>query len=203
MTAHVSESWTRIEDWLAEHAPASRAALAPPADPADIAAAERVIGSPLLKPLVTSLLRHDGSAGEGVTLLPGFYAPMSAREIADDWRLLTRYHDRTMPEEEEADADDHFLGNGAAFALYGHPDFIPVARDVTGRRLVLDQRTWSDRGRVHEAEPVTGLVRVAHQAWTSLPALLEGTADALETGRPLGGHTPAVDEQRRLRWEFG
>ncbi|MEV5083088.1 hypothetical protein AB0K74_31170 [Streptomyces sp. NPDC056159] len=52
MTAPISESWTRIKNWLAERAPATYSVLVPPADPADIAAAERVIGRPLLKPLV-------------------------------------------------------------------------------------------------------------------------------------------------------
>lgn len=60
MTALISESWTRIENGLVEQAPATYAVPAPPADPADIAAAQRVIGRPLPKLLVMSLSRHDG-----------------------------------------------------------------------------------------------------------------------------------------------
>ncbi|MER7700783.1 MULTISPECIES: hypothetical protein [unclassified Streptomyces] len=71
MTAPVSESWARVENWLAEHAPVTRAALAPPADPADIAATERVIGRPLPKPLAMSLLRHDGLLDGWSALSPG------------------------------------------------------------------------------------------------------------------------------------
>lgn len=71
MTAPISESWTRIDNWLAEHAPATYTAPAPPADPVDIAAAERVIGRPLLKPLVVAVAarrspRPAGLAAAGV-----------------------------------------------------------------------------------------------------------------------------------------
>lgn len=91
MTAPISESWTRIEEWLAEYAPASYAALAPPADPADIAAVERVIGRPLLKPLAVSLLRHDGFRNQFQgSLLAGRYRSISARETA----VVCRSHSR-------------------------------------------------------------------------------------------------------------
>ncbi|MEV7617364.1 SMI1/KNR4 family protein [Streptomyces sp. NPDC089799] len=199
----MSESWTRIENWLAQHAPAAYAALAPPATPVEIAETERIIGAPLLRPLVASLLRHNGLVGGRFTLLPGYFEPLSAREIADAWKSLTPYHDQSLTEEEEADADDDFLTSGfGSYVLYGHPDMIPFARDNSGQRLVLDHRRWSDRGRVHETDPADGLRRVAHDAWKSLPALLEGMADALETGRPLNGYMPAVDEEGGLCWDF-
>ena len=56
----VTEAWARIEEWLARHTPASAAALAPPADPADIAAAEAALGLAFPPELVESLRRHDG-----------------------------------------------------------------------------------------------------------------------------------------------
>ncbi|MFD4235646.1 hypothetical protein [Streptomyces sp. NPDC058542] len=74
MTAPISESWTRIENWPAAHAPTTCAAPAPPADPVDIAATERDIGRPLPKPLVVSLLRHDGLGYQGGSMLPGSQA---------------------------------------------------------------------------------------------------------------------------------
>ncbi|MEU5283043.1 SMI1/KNR4 family protein [Streptomyces sp. NPDC020755] len=126
MTAPISESWTRIENWLAEHAPTTYAALLPPADPADIAATERDIGHPLPRPLVTSLLRHDGLRDQGGELLPGFYRPIGARRIADEWRRLTYYYDRRTAEEigdDEVDFD--FMSGGSSSVLYGHPRLIP------------------------------------------------------------------------------
>ncbi|MFE7711875.1 SMI1/KNR4 family protein [Streptomyces sp. NPDC057486] len=202
MTAPISESWTRIENWLAEHAPATYAALAPPADPADIAATERVIGRPLLKPLVMSLLRHDGLLDQRGWLLPGFYRPMSAREIAAAWQLFTGFYDKRTADEEGEEADYDFMKLGFSSVLSGHPQLIPIARDVRGGCLVLDHRPEIDRGRVHEAEAVEGLMRVPHEMWTSLPLLMEAIATTLETSQPLNGYTPAVDEEQRLYWDF-
>ncbi|WP_331754080.1 SMI1/KNR4 family protein [Streptomyces sp. NBC_00826] len=202
MTAPISESWTRIENWLAEHASASYAALAPPADPADIAAVERVIGRPLLKPLVMSLLRHDGLLDQRGSLLPGFYRPMSAREIAAAWQLFTGFYDKRTADEKGEEADYDFMKIGASFVLYGHPQLIPIARNVGGGCLVLDHRPEIDRGRVHEAEAVEGIMRVSHEMWTSLPLLMEAIATSLETDQPLNGYTPVVDEEQRLDWNF-
>ncbi|GGT29798.1 SMI1/KNR4 family protein [Streptomyces chromofuscus] len=202
MTAPISESWTRIENWLAEHAPATHAALAPPADPADIAATERVIGRPLLRPLVKSLLRHDGLLDQKGSLLPGFYRPMSARETAAAWQLLTAFHDKRTADEQGEETDHDFMKVGVSGILYGHPQLIPIARDVGGGHLVLDHRPEIDRGRVHEAEAVEGIRRVPHETWTSLPALMEAIATSLETSQPLNGYTPVVDEKRRLSWDL-
>ncbi|GAA3380856.1 hypothetical protein GCM10020367_69820 [Streptomyces sannanensis] len=133
--------------------------LAPPADPADIAAAERVIGRPLLKPLAISLLRHDGLLDQRFSLLPGFYRPMSAREIAAEWQLFTRFYNKRTADEEGEEADHAFMKIGASHVLYGHPQLIPIARDLGGGHLVLDHRPEIDRGRVHEAEAVEGIMR--------------------------------------------
>lgn len=178
------------------------AALAPPADPADIAAIERVIGLPLLKPLVMSLLRHDGLLDQRGSLLPGFYRPMSAREIAAAWQLFTDFYDKRTADEKGEEADYDFMKIGASRVLYGHPQLIPIARDVGGGCLVLDHRPEIDRGRVHEAEATEGLMRVSHEMWTSLPVLMEAIATSLETYQPLNDYTPVVDEEQRLYWDF-
>ncbi|MEV6590230.1 SMI1/KNR4 family protein [Streptomyces acidicola] len=191
-----------MENWLAEHAPATYAALAPPADPADIAAAERVIGRPLLKPLVMSLSRHDGLLDQRFSLLPGLYSPMSAREMAAEWQLFTSFYDKRTADEEGEEADYDFMKMGASRVLYGHPQLIPIARDVRGGRLVLDHRPEIDRGRVHEAEAEPGIMRGSHEMWTSLPMLMEMIATSLETNQPLNDYTPAVDEEQRLYWDF-
>lgn len=202
MTASINESWTRIENWLAEHAPATYGALAPPADPADIAAVERVIGRPLLKPLVLSLLRHDGVLDRHRgSLLPGYYRPLSAREMAASWRLLTPYYDACEADERGEEVDHHFMEIGCSGILYGHPQLLPVARDLGGAHIVLDHRPGTDRGRVHEAEPVEGVMRVSHEKWGSLPLLMEAIATCMEASQPLNGHIPAVDEEQRLHWE--
>ncbi|MFI7285137.1 SMI1/KNR4 family protein [Streptomyces anulatus] len=202
MTASISESWTRIENWLAEHAPATCAALAPPADPADIAATERAIGRPLPKPLVMSLLRHDGLRDQCGSLLPGFYRPISARRIADEWRLFTGFHDRLTAEEKGDEVDSDFMDMGFSGVLYGHPQLIPIARDVGGGYLVLDQRPEIYRGRVHQADATEGVMRGSREVWASLPVLMETVAASLETGRPVDHYKAEVDEQQRLHWDI-
>ncbi len=134
MTASIDESWARIENWLAEHAPQPYAALAPPADPADVAELERVIGRPLLRPLVASLLRHDGVLDRaGGSLLPGYYRPISARGTVAAWHLLTAYHDACEAEERGEEVDQDFMKLGSSRILYGHPQLIPVAGTSAAR----------------------------------------------------------------------
>ncbi|MFI2783775.1 SMI1/KNR4 family protein [Streptomyces sp. ALB3] len=202
MASPISESWTRIENWLAEHAPTTYAALAPPANPADIAATERLVGRPLLRPLVTSLLRHDGLLDRWCSLLPGSYRPMSAREMADEWKLLTGFYDKRTADEQGEEVDHDFMTVGSSSVLYGHPQLIPIARESGGGYLVLDHRPEPDRGRVHEAEATDGVLRRSHQVWTSLPVLMEAIATSFETARPLDDYTPVVDEEQRLHWSF-
>ncbi|MEV0577490.1 SMI1/KNR4 family protein [Streptomyces sp. NPDC050392] len=202
MNVSISESWTRIENWLSEHAPATHAALAPPAHPEDIAATERVIGRPLLKPLVTSLLRHNGLLDQRSSLLPGTYGPMSAGRIAADWKLFTGFYDKRTADEQGEEADYDFMRIGVSSVLYGHPQLIPFARDLGGGYLVLDHRPETDQGRVHEAEATEGIMRGSHDRWTSLPVLMEAVATALETDRPLGDNMPVVDDEQRLQWGY-
>lgn len=67
--ATVTEARAQIEEWLARHAPASAAVLAPPADPAEIAAAEATLGLAFPPELVESLRRHNGLV-EWANILP-------------------------------------------------------------------------------------------------------------------------------------
>ncbi|MFH9496193.1 SMI1/KNR4 family protein [Streptomyces globisporus] len=202
MTVSISESWTRIENWLSEHASATYSALAPPAHPEDIAATERVIGQPLLKPLVISLLRHDGLQDQRSSLLPGIYRPMSTGRIAADWGLFTGFYYKHTADEGGGEAECDFMRIGGSRILYGHPQMIPFARDLGGGYLVLDHRPEIDRGRVHEAEVTEGIVRGSHDMWSSLPVFMDSVATALETNQPLNGNMPVVDEEHRLQWDF-
>lgn len=201
MTAPISASWTRIENWLARNAPSTYAALAPPADPADIAATERVIGQPLPKPLAMSLSRHDGLLDRRHVLLPGFYSLLSARGIAADWQFRAPYYDKRTADEEGEEAECDFMKIGSS-VLYGHPQLIPVGRDLGGGGLVLDNRPGINRGRIHEVEATEGVTFGSHEMWTSLPVLMDAVATSLETDQPLDGYAPVVDVEQRLQWDF-
>ncbi|MEE1808470.1 hypothetical protein PUR32_20320, partial [Streptomyces sp. BE133] len=59
-----------------------------------------------------------------------------------------------------------------------------VYHRIRGRGVMrLDHRPEIDRGRVHQAEAVEGLMRVSHEMWTSLPVLMEAIATSLETSQ--------------------
>ncbi|MFJ9342054.1 hypothetical protein ACIRP0_22540 [Streptomyces sp. NPDC101733] len=148
MTVAISDAWKRVEDWLAEHAPALRAELAPPADSARIVEVERAIGRPLLRPVVASPARHDGFHDWRASLLPGFYRLLSAREIVAEWRSLTGSYDRCAADEAGDEVDDDFTRIGSSALLYGHPQVIPLARDMCGSHPLVDHRPVGDRGRV-------------------------------------------------------
>ncbi|MFI5763972.1 SMI1/KNR4 family protein [Streptomyces sp. NPDC051563] len=203
MTAPISGSWTRIENWLAEHAPATYAALAPPADPSDIAALEHAISRPLLKPLRMSLLRHDGLLDGRSSLVPGFDGLLSAREISAEWRFLGQWYDKLEADEKgEEEVDYDFMRSGSSRILFGHPQLIPIAREVGGGCLVVDHRPEIDRGRIHFTESTEGATRRSHEMWTSLPVLMETIATSLENSQPLDDHMPVVDEAQRLDWDY-
>ncbi|MFJ5900121.1 hypothetical protein ACIQFZ_32890 [Streptomyces sp. NPDC093064] len=152
--------------------------------------------------MVMSLSRHDGLLDQRFSLMPGFYRPMSAREIAAEWQRFTSFYDKRTADEEGEEADYDFTKIGASKVLYGHPQLIPIARDVRGGCLVLDHRPEIDRGRVHEADAEQGLMRKSHEMWASMPVLMEAIAASLETNQPLNDYTPAVDEEQRLYWDF-
>ncbi|MEU6081036.1 SMI1/KNR4 family protein [Streptomyces sp. NPDC047108] len=188
MTASMTESWVRIEIWLSRHAPASYAELAPPAERAAIAAAERAIGLSFPDALVESLLRHDGTGLSWCDLLPPFYGLLSADGIVDTWKMMTRVHERLHHDEEPG------------VPLWWHRQWIPFATDRCGDFLVIDQRPTADRGRIGEADKVHGCEFGRHAWWASLPVFFETTAAALETGEALDADRPVVTEEGELEW---
>ncbi|AXK37307.1 SMI1/KNR4 family protein [Streptomyces armeniacus] len=193
----MAESWERAESWLVHHAPATYAALAPPADRAAIAEAERAVGLPFPDPLVESLLRHDGT--DHLTLLPPFWSLLSAEGIADHWRLRSRIHGKgaeaAEPEaESELDESEH--------GPWWHRLWIPFAADGCGDYLVLDQRPTACRGRIGDADHEQGAFFESHAMWASLPALFEASVTAMETGEVLDSYERTVTEEGELDWEI-
>jgi cell wall assembly regulator SMI1 len=184
VTASVNAAWTRIERWLAAHAPATFASLRPPASPATIAAAQAALGRPLPPELVASLRRHDGTTADGraAFTLPPFYRPVSATDIPAYWRVSCGVI-------EDLPGSDPW---------WWTPAYTPFAADGSGDELILDQRPGrSPHVGEFDIEQGTTLTR-----WpATLTALLEVTADALETGHPWNGFQPAVTAGA-LRWDI-
>ncbi|MEV0173191.1 SMI1/KNR4 family protein [Streptomyces sp. NPDC050803] len=193
MTSSISESWTRIEAWLADNAPRTFAELAPPAEPEAIALAEQATGLAFPRPLTESLLRHDGT-GIGV-LLPPFWMMLSTEQIADAWRTRTTISGPGRPDADEGDPEGEY-------GPWWHRQWIPFAADGAGDYLVIDERATQRRGRIGNADHEEGCRFGPHPMWASLPALLDMTATAMETGDLVDCYERVVIDERELGWEF-
>ncbi|WP_229925603.1 SMI1/KNR4 family protein [Streptomyces longispororuber] len=193
MTMPISESWTRIESWLDVHAPRTFAALEPPAERSAIAAAEQAIGQPFPEPLTESLLRHDGTGD--YDLLPPFWQLLSVRHIVKAWQLRMKIYGAELAGAEEGDLDGDY-------GPWWHALWVPFAADGGGDYLIIDQRPYRRRGRVGDADHETGCSFGSHPMWSSLPALLDATATALETGEAVGGYLPVAVDETELDWEI-
>jgi cell wall assembly regulator SMI1 len=185
VTARIDRAWSRIERWLAQHAPASYASLRPPASPADLARTQAVLGRRLPAELVASLRRHNGVTLDRTSsfALPPFYTPMSAATIGSDWKSLCDV--------------SQSLG-GQVDAQWWSPAYTAFASAGDGGSLLLDQRP----GRVPHvgeffAEDGTNFTR-----WpASLTDLLELTAQTLQTGQPWNHNRPTV-RSGALTWDI-
>ncbi|GAB3878019.1 hypothetical protein GCM10029964_028050 [Kibdelosporangium lantanae] len=182
----VNRAWARIESWLAAHAPATY--LDPPADHSAIAVAQKQVGVAFPPDLVASLLRHNGASRDAraAFTFPPFYQPSSTDEIASEARTMCEVLTG--------------LDTPESVPSWWHGQYVPFAVDGSGDSLFLDQRP-GQAGRLgeHDNEGTVDFDR-----WpTSLPGLLELTADALESGKTVLGHVRAkVDTDRVLEWEI-
>lgn len=226
MTAPITESWIRIESWLAANAPATFRALAPPADRSRIAAAEEATGLAFPDEVRESLLRHDGTDA-GPVLLPPIWELLSADGIAEAWNRQPGSpgagpqatsgvpdedgHPGEGDDEDDEDDEDLYEDVGEDFegnldeadsGPLWHPQWLPFASSVMGDLLVVDLRPTRLRGRIGDACHGDLCQFREHPRWSSLRSLFEMTATALETGGPLEGCEPFVTGKGELEWEL-
>lgn len=187
----VEESWARIDAWLAEHAPLSRARLRPPASADEIASGERRLGVTFHPDLVASLRCHDG-------VEPGEVAPAfalngrfaSVTDIVSNTLFL-----RGIGE----DVEDLYDDEGELDAYWRH-EWLLVTNGVSGDAqdgLFLTCRAGDDYGRIgdyfnEDAASFTG--------WSSLRAALSAFAEAVERRLPIDNMVPLAFDGA-LIWE--
>ncbi|MEU9330599.1 SMI1/KNR4 family protein [Streptomyces canus] len=193
MTSSISESWTRIEVWLARHTPRTFAALGPPAERSAIAVAEQAIGQPFPEPLAESLLRHNGMGH--YDLLPPFWSLLDVQSIINAWQTRMKIYGDELAGAEEGDPDGEY-------GPWWHGQWIPFAFDGAGDYLIIDQRLYRRRGRIGKADHEIGCSFSHHPMWASFPALLDATATALETGEAVDGYLPVAVDEDELDWDF-
>ncbi|MEE6261190.1 SMI1/KNR4 family protein [Plantactinospora sonchi] len=180
-TARVNAAWQRIERWLADHAPRSRASLRPPAPAKQIDAVQVRMSVAFPPDLVASLRRHDGTTPGGLRLT-FLYRLMPLQEIVRSWEVSC-----TVLADSPTDDD------------WWHRSFVPFAEAGDGGALLVDQRSGG-HGRVGEFYPEDG---TRFDGWPpSVADLLEGVARSLENGEPyLGRFRPVVTGDGVLEWE--
>jgi cell wall assembly regulator SMI1 len=184
----VTDAWARIEGWIGRYAPVSATALAKPADPDAITAAEAELGLTFPSELVESLRRHDGLT-EWANVLPEA-APLSVTGIVAKRRMRM----------EIADGIDGFTPYSAEAEPWWHEFWLPFGDD-NGDIQAIDLRPGPGYGRVGWA---------AHDnpgdfldAWPSLEVYLTTVADALETGGAVAAWHAYLTLDGALWWSLG
>ncbi|MCA1218036.1 SMI1/KNR4 family protein [Streptomyces sp. 8L] len=198
----VEQSWSRVETWLARHAPVTHGLLRPPALPEDIATAERRLGVTFPADLRESLLRHNGVQLDDGALTFSYYGPLSGiGEIVESTEFLRKCAEEVDESEEEADV----LARGLDIEAYRDE----LACWPAGRLLITLGIGWqSSDGLFLTARQGPNYGRLGYwfdedapyfTEWSRLREFLADFATALETGTPFDKQMPRVVEGR-LEW---
>ncbi|WP_405792950.1 SMI1/KNR4 family protein [Streptomyces sp. NBC_00029] len=184
----VADSWARIDAWMQRHAPASYALLAPPADPAEVEAAQKAMGIRFPADLLESLACHNGIT-EWDNLVPG-RPPMSVAGILAHWQMCV--------EIAGDDPDLAEVSDGSDEEPWWHPQWIPWAQS-DGDSDVIDMREGPGQGRLGSAaHDDTGHF---HDGWPSLATYLAAVADAFEYGSEVDGDVPFLTTEGTVWWD--
>ncbi|MEU9108103.1 DUF4259 domain-containing protein [Streptomyces xanthophaeus] len=184
----VARSWDRIDTWMQRHSPASYALLAPPADPAEVEAAQETMGVRFPTDLLESLACHNGIT-EWATLVPD-QPPMSVAEILTHWQMCV-----------EIAGDDSDLTEPPEWAdePWWHPLWIPWAQS-DGDSQIIDMREGPGQGRLGKAaHDDTGHF---DDGWPSLAVYLTAVANAFDHGTTVDGEIPFLTATDDLWWDW-
>ncbi|WP_329576313.1 SMI1/KNR4 family protein [Kitasatospora sp. NBC_01250] len=179
----VTQSWQRIEAWLAQHAPSTAALLLPPSAREEIGAAERTLGL-RFPPDLVDLLRLCGGSAEGPFDF-GLGGPYRLHTVAE----MTEKQ-LTMTEVVGAVGEEVMDGS------YWHRQFLPIGNWTGTYLLVLDCRPGPGYGRVGRLAEGSG---TSFGIWDSLADLLAAQAEALANLTALD-HWAPVAFDGRLSW---
>lgn len=181
-----SESWRRIDAWLAVHSASGLAVLNPPAAPEEIGGAEWFLGIPLPGDLAESLRCHNGLS-TWATLLPE-QAPLSVSGLVDRWQTCM-----------DVATESEGLTTGPwDDEPWWHPLWVPWAESADGVAQVIDQRPGPDVGRLGWAGHSGGDFI---ESWPGLAHFLHAVAQALRDGGGVRGLHPYLSEQGDLWWD--
>lgn len=130
----VAETWKRIDEWLAQHAPEQAASLAKGAKADQIKQLERQLNMKLPQEFVESYAIHDGQK-EDCDLIPddfGTFYLLRLKDIPKQWKVWNQLNDNGEFAENTATPD-----KGVA-ADWWNRGWIPFASDGGGDHLCID-----------------------------------------------------------------
>ncbi|MFJ3224421.1 SMI1/KNR4 family protein [Streptomyces sp. NPDC086783] len=182
-----SESWRRIDAWLATHAASDFALLNPPATQDDIERAERLLGIALPGDLAESLRCHDGVSA-WAAFLPE-QSPLAVSGIVDRWQTCM----------DIAAENDGLTRRPWEGEPWWHPLWVPWAESADGGTQVIDQRPGPSGGRIGWAGHSGG--GDFTDPWPDLASLLEAVARALFEGGDVRGLHPYLTTGGELWWD--
>jgi cell wall assembly regulator SMI1 len=196
----VPTSWAHIVGWCREHAPATAAAIRPPASAALLARAEAATGGAWPEDLRVWYALADGTERTPAGYLLPFHCPLPLRSVMTHWRMWQEIWASLRRQETEledvARLEAEPAGTVASMFL---PSFVPIAEDQSGSDLFVDTRSGDLHGCVTEF--VKGGADWDGPVWPSVAAMLADLATGLDAGRPVGGwRLPRVD-RGCLDWE--
>ncbi|MFD9516254.1 DUF4259 domain-containing protein [Streptomyces sp. NPDC059979] len=183
----VADSWARIDAWMRRHSPASYALLAPPADHAEVEAAQEAMGIRFPADLLESLACHNGITAWD-NLVPG-RPPLSVAGILGHWRMCV---------EIAGDDPDLTETSERADEPWWHPQWIPWAQS-DGDSDIIDMREGPGQGRLGSAShDDTGHF---DDGWPCLATYLTAVADAFEHGSEVDGDVPFLTTEGTVWWD--
>ncbi|MFI9245048.1 SMI1/KNR4 family protein [Streptomyces sp. NPDC053086] len=182
-----SNSWHRIDAWLATHAASGFALLNPPATRDEIQQTEQLLGMPLPDDLAESLQCHNG-VRTWATVLPE-QSPLTASGIVDRWRTYM----------DVAAENDGLTRRPWDDEPWWHPLWVPWAESADGAAQVIDQRPGPDAGRLGWAGHSGG--GDFTDSWPDLGSLLHAVAHALHEGGDVHGLHPYLTAEGGIWWD--
>ena len=182
-----TESWRRIDAWLAAHVASEAALLNQPVTPDEVREAERVLGIPLPDDLAESLRCHNGLSSWS-TILPE-QSPLALSGIVEHWQNCMNV----------AGENDGLTARPWNDEPWWHPLWVPWAESADGAAQVIDQRPGPNLGRLGWAGHSDG--GDFTDSWPDLASLLHAVAQALYEGGGVRGLHPYLTRRGGVWWD--
>jgi cell wall assembly regulator SMI1 len=180
----VAEDWSRIERWLRQRAPRTAACIRAGASSADIERSENQFPNAWPSELRELYRLADGAPTGQLWsgVLPGWdFMPLASVEETSDMYSGFDWVDEELGDQPAGEPAFAFL-----------PVFVPIGEDYTGCTLFVDCRAGQLFG------CVTGYMREDADSdgptWTSVSAMLQDVANALEHDGVSNGYRPKVED---------